>query len=348
MSVTRRYLLATLLLGQLVGGPVHALRFVVAGHIRDMPPNHVNILDALAESFANADPDYIFLLGDMTYDGQEEHWQIMDSWLAKLRQIAPVVSAPGNHDITQPPLWTRYPGAARDQYLSRFGYLYFHLRHEAADFVFVNSCDDLGLIVDYIDLALPPTTGDKTTILLSHFKLWDDVSLEERARFPDKSDRWYYLWNKRFDWAEILPSIQGRVDVMIAGDADYAGNQPLVIDGIEAYPIGIGSPGRNDPIAFFTGEIGTSGTLTMTRHEVEIPADDPWNTTKDDFEAIWSAQQPPPRKHPWSEHALAWILGRVRLRYTFLAAMAVAFGAGFLASRIAATRRHEIDRHRSG
>lgn len=258
----------TLTLGALIAISSNAVaqsKFVVFGHIRDMAPNHENILDSLVLRINAENPDYIFLLGDLTYDGKPEHWEMIDRFLEKLD--APLISAPGNHDVTQPPL-----GGPGDRvllsYTKRFGYLYLTLKTEDATYITINSCDNAKVVNNYLRLALKKVDTSKHVFLLSHFKLWDD-NKANRGNFPEFSDDWYFLWNKKFDWEEILPEIKNKVDHVIAGDCTYSW-EPDVVDGIHVHPIGIGSPGSNMPILYFTGQIDSVGNFEMTRNDITL------------------------------------------------------------------------------
>jgi hypothetical protein len=250
-----------------------ALRFAALGHVRDFVPRHPDVLDALARAINAERPERVFLLGDYTADGLDEHWLVMERFLDALE--APVISAPGNHEITQPPR-----ERPLRSYLARFGYTYYALITPQANCLFVNSSDRIEVLGGWLEQKLSELDLERPTLLFCHHQLWepDSVWRDRQPRFwlaeyrPE--DRY---WLKPYEPREVLPLLAGKVDDVVAGDItrDYA---PRTVSGIRMHPVGIGSPSGNAPVLFFVGEIGgaAGSQLVLVRRDVELAPDHPW------------------------------------------------------------------------
>jgi hypothetical protein len=250
-----------------------ALRFAALGHIRDFVPRHPDVLAALARAINAERPDHVFLLGDYTADGLDEHWRVMEGFLAALE--APVISAPGNHEITQPPR-----ERPLRSYLARFGYTYYALITPQASCLFVNSSDRIEVLGGWLRQKLAELDPERPTVLFCHHQIW-----EPGAVWKDRQERFWLAeyrpedryWLKPYAPDEILPLLAGRVGDVVAGDVART-YEPLTVDGMRMHPIGIGSPGQRAPVVFFVGEIGgeAGDELVLVRRDVELAPDHPW------------------------------------------------------------------------
>ena len=231
---------------------VLATKFVVVGHFRDLVTDFQDILFEMAAAINEENADYVFLLGDYVGTGTKSEWQTVDKFLNRIQ--APIISAPGNHEIAS--LW---------EYRSRFGYLYYTLLTDDANFVFINSSDKVSLIKGFLEPMWPALDNAKPTLLLSHFILW------EKIKHTGKS------YDKSFEPGEILPYLEGRVDYILSGDKTDS-NEPNTFQGITMYPVGIGFAGSQSkaPVVYFVGEIDSSGQLKMSPRYIKLDDDHPW------------------------------------------------------------------------
>jgi hypothetical protein len=228
---------------------VLATKFVVVGHFRDLVTYYQDILFEMAAAINEENADYVFLLGDYVESGTEGEWQTVDKFLNIIE--APFISSPGNHDFI-----------SFRRYRSRFGYLYYTLFAEDANFVFVNSLDNLSLIKGYLEPMWPALDNAKPTLLLTHYVLWKKSVYNKGKRYGPS-----------FELDEILPYLKGRVDYILSGDVPRS--NPKTLQGISMYPVGMGFAGK-DPVVYFVGEIDESGQLKMSPRYVQLDDDHPW------------------------------------------------------------------------
>ena len=249
----RLFIVANLLIATLMlPCEVLATKFVVIGHFRDLVTDFQDILFEMAAAINEENADYVFLLGDYVGTGTEGEWQTVDKFLNKIE--APIISSPGNHENAS--LW---------EYRSRFGYLYYTLFTDDANFVFVNSSDNVSLIKGFLEPMWPALDNAKPTLLLSHFILWEKIKHKGKP------------YDKSFEPDEILPYLKGRVDYILSGDKPDS-NEPNTLQGISMYPVGMGFAGlqRQDPVVYFVGEIDRSGQLKISPRYVQLDDDHPW------------------------------------------------------------------------
>ena len=249
----RLFIIANLLIAILMlPCKVLATKFVVVGHFRDLVTDFQDILFEMAAAINEENADYVFLLGDYVGTGTEGEWQTLDKFLNRIE--APIISSPGNHDIE-----------SLRNYLWRFGYLYYTLFTDDANFVFVNSSDNVSLIKAYLEPMWPALDNAKPTLLLTHHILWEKIRYYKGKRY-----------DKSFEPDEILPYLEGRLDFILSGDVPDS--NPKTLQGIAMYPVGMGFAGlkKQDPVVYFAGEIDKSGQLKMTPRYVQLGDDHPW------------------------------------------------------------------------
>jgi hypothetical protein len=230
----------------------------VGGHFYDLVTYFQDILFEMAAAINEENADYVFILGDYAESGTEDEWQTMDKFLNRIE--APIISSPGNHDFI-----------SFSKYRSRFGYLYYTLFTDDANFVFVNSSDNLSLIKGYLEPMWPALDNGKPTLLLTHYILWEKNYYNKRKRY-----------GRSFEPDEILPYLKGRVDYILSGDVPRS--NPKTLHGISMYPVGMGFAGfrRQDPVVYFVGEIDGSGQLKMSPRYVQLDDDHPWKVVDRD------------------------------------------------------------------
>ncbi len=203
--------------------PSRGTRFVVFGHTygllktaeqRQRLIDHVN-----AEGV-----DYVFALGDA------DLWNPAVTEQYRKGFSAPLHSAPGNHDLTPD---------RRQGYQESVGYLEKTLTSEDANFILVNSSEDVTNILGFLERSMSGLDASRVTVLLGHHRIWDDNLLSDRPYQHDKS----------YEFAELLPRLKGNVDHIFAGNspAQYFTNPKNphivywsdVVWGIPCYSVGV-------------------------------------------------------------------------------------------------------------
>jgi hypothetical protein len=237
--------------------------FVALGHLRDIYDDYVDILPILAERINAEEPDYVFLLGDMTLHGSADQFDTFEGeFLQKLR--SPYYIAPGNHDLGTGA--DGYPERL-ERYIERFGYDHRLLRDLNADFVLVNS---YGPTSAYEAALLPMLeeveAGERgvPTVYLSHHKPW---RLKGEGGGLDS-------WN-RTEPEQVLGLLKGRIDYIIAGDANHFFQRGMR-EHIPSFSVGMWFSGTRAPIYYARGEVDDRGKLEMKPVIVELPKDHPW------------------------------------------------------------------------
>lgn len=255
--------------GSSAPGPAKSLKFVALGHTRDIRPA---LLMRLAEAINEENPDYIFLLGDYTWDGHPDQWAIVDKFLARLR--APVVACPGNHEATQIPLRGELPVARPlRNYLKRFGTPYNSLITENANFLVINTSDKKDVVSKFLELKLPETDNGNPTFLMMHHRIWADD-------YPPHSIP--QLWGPMVRLEEIEPLIAGKVQYLVAGDCVY-GFGDFEVRGFRALTVGLGDAGKNSPMGFVVVNVDARGKVKVAPRHIPVPAGDPWLTPAEPF-----------------------------------------------------------------
>ena len=231
---------------------VGATKFIALGHFRDLVSDFPDLLFEMAAAINEENADYVFLLGDCVGTGTDGEWQTVDKFLNIIK--APIISAPGNHDI-----WSL------KKYRLRFGYLYYALFTDDANFIFVNSSDNISLIKGFLEPMWPALDNAKPTLLLSHFILWEPVRNMGMA------------YEKSFEPDEILPYLKGRVDYILSGDAPCSSEQKT-LQGISMHQVGMGFAGcqSHDPIIYFVGVIDRSSQLKISPKYFQLEDNHPW------------------------------------------------------------------------
>lgn len=176
------------------GAAERGTRFVVVGHTYPIETDRAQ-LDALLAAIAAEQPDHVFLLGDCSLEKRE----MFDYYRSRI--AVPLHYAPGNHEVMEPD--------HRSAYLSHVGYLDAVFSTADCNFILLNSsqgADDTRAFLErtdeQVDHALP-------TVLLTHHRIWDDTRLSPEPYRPQKS----YLF------AEVQPTLAGRVEYLFAGNS---------------------------------------------------------------------------------------------------------------------------------
>ncbi len=73
--------------------------------------NH--LLDRLLQTLSGLRLDQIVITGDLTQLGLLEEFKQVERWLAAIREIAPTMVVPGNHDLYGPSSWNHLPACCR-------------------------------------------------------------------------------------------------------------------------------------------------------------------------------------------------------------------------------------------
>ncbi len=207
-------------------------RFAIMGHLypfAEDPSKLRAFLDAVLED----KPDLVFVLGDSSLENPE----VVKAFRKTFRDR--VYFSPGNHELKP---------ETRRRYLQNVGYLEHTVSRPDAHFVLFNSSDSIERIVSLLSVVLDKLEDDRTTILMTHHRVWDDTLLSEGPYEHDKS----------FYFSRLYPVLQERVRFVFAGNSRRQffrdvktsksfGNQNLnavywadQVGAITAYSVGMG------------------------------------------------------------------------------------------------------------
>ncbi len=237
-----------------------ATKFVTIGHIRDIrKPTLVQLADAINEE----DPQFVFVLGDFTWDGAPEHWKILDAFFASLK--SKVVGVPGNHEI-----WRhRNVGwRARDQYLSRFGQ-FESVEAPGARFLTITTNAPVETVKDKLREMLSAVPEGTMPILLMHHYIWDEFGTPRKSYDPP------------FLLDEIEPVIRGRVSHIFGGDNSREFRTAKRGE-FTCYASGVNECSRRAPMGFMVSTV-KDGQLEVRTRLLSLAADDPWLVAERDY-----------------------------------------------------------------
>ncbi len=167
--------------------------FAVVGHTSALTEDGLRLSKFLDDVNTHM-TDAVFILGDAAlYDA---------SVVATYREHldAPVYFAPGNHDLE---------GNRITRTQKNLGYLQTTVELPCCSFVLINSSDGAAQIRDFLDESLSAADPDTPTILMSHFRVWDDTLLSPGPFQHDKSYR----------FSDLYDAIDGRFDYLFTGNS---------------------------------------------------------------------------------------------------------------------------------
>jgi len=208
--------------------------FTVVGHTQYLMLDSKKY-NSFIKAFNKNDSDYIFFLGDSGL-GELSVFNGLDDKI-----IQKIYSVPGNGEYR----------SGIKSYKNRVGYLNKDIETEDFIFLLLDSSQPLvdiqSLLIKWREKHL---IKNKSVILLTHHRIWDDSIISARP----------YQHDKVFYFRDIFPLISGFVDFMIAGNskrqyfqdlpASLKNNQPPNytltyweedFQGIKAYNIGMGN-----------------------------------------------------------------------------------------------------------
>jgi len=165
--------------------------FVAIGHL--YPIMHdIEAIDKIFEEIRKLNPDFVFILGDSNLHKEETH-DLLSRYFNKN-----IFFVPGNSELVEGNL---------NQYFSNVGYLNKIIDHERFRFILLNSLDSEKEINNFLK-TIPSPEENKSTIVLTHHRIWDDTLISKDAMMHDKS---YYF-------KEIFPYFKD-VDYIFAGNS---------------------------------------------------------------------------------------------------------------------------------
>jgi hypothetical protein len=223
-----------LLLIPFISLPSLAESFITVGHTQYLysyPSKYKIFIDSLNDS----DVEYIFFLGDSSLGDSDVFNNLNETVLNK------IYSVPGNGEYLN----------GINYYLENVGYTNKAIESENLVFLLLDSNQPEDTIIELLKTWRQKFINvDKTVILLTHHRLWDDSIISASSYKHDKS---YYF-------SSLYPFLSGFVDYLIAGNSKRQHFQDLTeslknnkppnvsltfweesFDDIKAYNIGMGN-----------------------------------------------------------------------------------------------------------
>jgi hypothetical protein len=215
------------------------LRFILTGHMYPILSDEIRLNNFL-KKINSHNPDILFILGDSNLHKIDHLKKIKSKIKAK------IFFSPGNQELL--------PENA-DNYLSNIGYLNKTVIKNDIRFIILNSSEKKSNIINYLNENLK--NDNKTNLILTHHRIWDDSIIDKQSYSHDKS----------FYFEDIYPIINGKVKAIFSGNSkrqyfrdlkDHSGygkqNVNLIywmdkIGSIDLYSIGMGD---GSPKATFT------------------------------------------------------------------------------------------------
>ena len=213
---------------------VLAESFTVVGHTQYLLADSKKY-NSFIKAFNANDSDYIFFLGDSGL-GESSVFDGMDDQI-----VQKIYSVPGNGEYR----------VGIKSYVDRVGYLNKDIETDNFIFLLLDSSQPLsGIRSLLMEWRERHGSKNKTVILLTHHRIWDDSIISAKPYNHDKS----------FYFRDVFPLLFGFVDYMVAGNskrqyfqdlpASLKNNQPPNytatyweedFQGIKAYNIGMGN-----------------------------------------------------------------------------------------------------------
>jgi hypothetical protein len=213
---------------------VLAESFTVVGHTQYLLADSKKY-NSFIKAFNANDSDYIFFLGDSGL-GESSVFDGMDDQI-----VQKIYSVPGNGEYKK----------GIESYIDIVGYLNKDVETDNFVFLLLDSSQPLNIIQSHLKTwRLKYKKQDKTVVLLTHHRIWDDAIISAQ---PYKHDKSFYF-------RDVFPLLLGFVDYMIAGNSkrqhfqdlpkSLKNNRPPNLtttyweedfQGIKAYNIGMGN-----------------------------------------------------------------------------------------------------------
>ena len=167
------------------------LRFILTGHMYPILSDKVK-LDNFLSKINSYNPDILFILGDSNLH------KIDDLEKIKSKIKAKIFFSPGNQELLPDNV---------DNYLSNIGYLNKTVIKNNIRFIILNSSEKKSNIINYLNENL--IKDNKTNLILTHHRIWDDSIIDKEPYSHDKS----------FYFEDIYPLIKGKVKAIFAGNS---------------------------------------------------------------------------------------------------------------------------------
>ncbi|WP_345170116.1 metallophosphoesterase [Algibacter aquimarinus] len=169
------------------------LHFIVIGHTYSTIKTQ-SVRKAFLNKVNIEKPDYVFILGD----SQINDSLVFNDYNSKID--AKVFFSPGNHEVK---------GTSLEDYKKRVGYLNTTIVDNRCNFIVLNSLESVENINIYLNEAFKKINYNNPIVLLTHFRIWDENLLSEKAYQHDKS----YLFD------EIDLQFREKIDYIFAGNS---------------------------------------------------------------------------------------------------------------------------------
>lgn len=177
------------------------LKFVTIGHsYSTLKTDSAKLFFIKKLNAENA--DFVFILGD----SQLEDSSVTDFYKKNINST--VLFSPGNHEISHSLL---------SKYKQSVGYLDTTIINDQCNFIVLNSLQSVEKINNYFSKTFNKIKNNNPTIVLTHFRIWDDNLHSESEYQHDKS----YLYS------DIESVYRNKIDYIFAGNssAQYFGKQ---------------------------------------------------------------------------------------------------------------------------
>jgi hypothetical protein len=167
------------------------LRFILTGHMYPILSDEIRLNNFL-NKINSHNPDILFILGDSNLH------KIDDLKKIKSKIKAKIFFSPGNQELLPENV---------DNYLSNIGYLNKTVIKNDIRFIILNSSEKKSNIINYLNENL--RNDNKTNLILTHHRIWDDSIIDKESYSHDKS----------FYFEDIYPIINGKVKAIFAGNS---------------------------------------------------------------------------------------------------------------------------------
>lgn len=235
---------------------------IMIGHLYPIMKDKKIVSDLFAK-IKKLNPDYVFVLGDSNLNDSK----IIQNWKENFGKK--VYFVPGNNEVIDGNL---------NEFKKNVGYLQKKVETQYVNFFLINSNDNVQNINKFIINNLT-NNNDKSNIILSHHRIWDDTLTSSKP----------FEHNKSFYFKEIYPYINSKIHSIFSGDSKHqyffdqiptSGKQNMNnifwldrVGNINSYSIGTG---LGKPKLGFIQVISTKKYPTIIiPHHISIGIDDP-------------------------------------------------------------------------
>ena len=150
-------------------------------------------MERIFDKFEKLNPDYIFVLGDSSLQKKEVYNSFFNRFGEK------IFFSPGNNEIKDGTL---------SEYQDNVGYLNKIVESEDIRFVLLNSNAGINDVQKFLKSSIKENYN-KTQILLTHHRIWDDTLLSENPYEHDKS---YYF-------KDLYPFLKNNIAAIFSGNS---------------------------------------------------------------------------------------------------------------------------------